>query len=293
MMSMFFMHTSTSPSRAPSSRHVQALRSVQGQGRYLLTTREFARAAGLEKTALSAKSALDRLTSAGFLATLDRRGRRLIVPPEHAHYGAPPVDWWLDDMLAALEPHYHVALLSAARHWGSAHHALQATQVMVAKPRRDLVVGKRKLCFFTKKSIASTPVVTVSNGVAPWRVSSREATLLDLLHHTARLGGLEAVARIVRDLHPRLDPAALTAALTALGQRASAQRLGFVLEHLGARAKVIDPVRRWLKADVRTTGKPLQAQQLDRGSVAEHALSDPTWLVRHDARHLRLLEELR
>jgi hypothetical protein len=28
----------------------------------------------------------------------------LIVPPEQSHYGAPPVDWWLDDLMEEQEP---------------------------------------------------------------------------------------------------------------------------------------------------------------------------------------------
>jgi len=70
--------------------------------------------------------ALQRLSRGGHIVLAQKKPATwLIVPPEQAHYGAPPVDWWLDDLLREQEPHYYLALLSAARFWGSAHYAYQ------------------------------------------------------------------------------------------------------------------------------------------------------------------------
>jgi hypothetical protein len=79
-------------------------------------------------------SALNRLAKAGLVVLLTKKPSTwLIVPPEQAHYGAPPVQWWLHDFLKTTDPDYYVALLSAARPWGSGHYALQTVQVALSR----------------------------------------------------------------------------------------------------------------------------------------------------------------
>lgn len=214
-----------------------ALRHIQSEARYFFEPDEFARRTGREPGSAAVKSALQRLARARRIALATKRPPGwLIVPAEHAHYGAPPVLWWLDDCLKRIEPDYYLALLSAARHWGSAHYAKQDVQVMVGKPRRALAPGRLSIIFFAKQGIRETPTLVVKSDVANWRVSTREATLLDLIRHQSAIGGLESVTRVVRDFSPALQVSALATALDALGQTPAAQRLGFLLDRLGSRA---------------------------------------------------------
>ena len=74
----------------------------------------------------------------------------------------------------------------------------------MGRPRLALRPGRLKVDFFSKRAIAETPTTLVTSGVAPWRVSTREATLLDLIRHQPVIGGIESVVRIAHDLIPKI-----------------------------------------------------------------------------------------
>ena len=266
----------------------EALRAIQSGSRYFFEMDEFARLVGRDASSPAVKKALHRLAKRGLIVLATKRPAGwLIVPAEQAHYGAPPVTWWLDDCLKRTAPHYYVALLSAARHWGSAHYAVQDTQVMVSKPRLPLTPGHLKVTFFSKRALPRTPTVMVTSGVAPWRVSTREATLLDLMRHQSSIGGIESVARIARDLAPEIESRGLTQSLDALGQVPVAQRLGYVFDRLGLK-KLVRPVAAWLESR-RTMLQPLELQvAADKEGLAV----DERWNVQYDTQRLHLFEEL-
>jgi len=267
-----------------------ALRSIQSEARYLFRAEELAQLAGREPHAVALKSALGRYSKLGRIASLSKHPSTwLIVPPEHQRYGAPPVQWWLDDFLAPIEPHYYLALLSAAHHWGSSHYALQSTQIMVSRPRQSHAVGRLELQFFFKKNLAQTPVVHESKSVAGFRVSTREATLLDLLRHQSKIGGLEAVARITRDLATGISDKGLTAALDAMDQVVSAQRLGFLLEALGLEQLAVT-VDSWL-GTARRSVRALEPAALPFAQGARMTTST-RWGIEHTPAQMNLLREL-
>lgn len=245
---------------------------------------EFAALTGREP-GHSVEQALQRLARAGQIAMLRKNPTRwVVIPPEQQHYGAPPVLWWLDDFLRREEPNYYVGLLSAARYWGSAHYAVQVTQVVVTKARRPLTVGKLRVDFVSKKNIVGTPVEIVRNGPDPWRVSTREATLLDLMRHLPAVGALEAVGRITRDFLPELRKEALLSALRAMNQKLAAQRLGFILEALGS-PQLAKTVADWLGSNLQNV------QPLERGTKGREL--NRKWRIRFTPQQLSLLQELR
>ncbi|UXH78712.1 type IV toxin-antitoxin system AbiEi family antitoxin domain-containing protein [Roseateles amylovorans] len=265
-----------------------ALRAIQQQSRYFFDAAEFAQLTGRASSS-SVDRTLRRLEAAGLIVRLSRRPSTcLIVPPEHAHYGAPPVTWWLDDCMRALGGGYYVALLSAARHWGSAHYAVQTTQVMLERSRGAITAGKLTVEFIAKRAVDDTPTVVVSNGVAPWRVSTREATLFDLVRHQSSVGGMESIARIARDLGPELSGDELTRAAHATGQVPVVQRLGFLLDRLQMR-QAANRMEDWL------SGRRVPVQTLTLGTSEngdESAQVDPRWRIRYNPQHLDMLREL-
>lgn len=264
-----------------------ALRSLQSKGRYIFRAEEFARLTGREPNSVAVKSALARLSKSGKVASLVRRPPTwLIVPPEQEHYGAPPVAWWLDEFLRPTEPSYYVALLSAARHWGSAHYAQQVTQVMVSRQRRPLDVGRLRIVFSHKTAAARTPTVVVNNNVAPFRVSTREATLLDLIRHYKDVGGLEAIVRVTKDFAPEVTADGLVDALNALAKPAAGQRLGFLLSNL--RPRLAAPIAKWLR------GRVTRRQALEPTEFAERhsTLYSAEWQIEYTERQYELIKEL-
>lgn len=288
------MFMQPSPARSKESDSSQsstaegALFSIQSQARYVFTPDEFAMLTGREPNSSALKMALQRLTRQGRIVLATKRPARwLIVPPEQASYGAPPVEWWLHDCLEDVEPAYYLALLSAARHWGSAHYALQTTQVMVSKPRLPIKVGRLQVEFHVKRSIAATPTVTARSKVAPIRVSTREATLLDLIRFQTSVGGVEAVCRVAKDFSKDMTADGLVSALDALDQVYAAQRMGFVLDHLNL-GKLAKVVSRWLQ------GKRLSKQPLAPSSTeaTDAGLLDPRWHIRYTPMQEMLFQEI-
>ena len=232
--------------------------------------------------------ALQRLSKQGHITLAGKRpGKWLIVPPEQAHYGAPPVQWWLDAYMQDVEPNYYLCLLSAARSWGSSHYATQRTQVMLSKARAPLKVGRLQVDFFVKRSIAATPTVRVRNAVAAVRVSTREATLLDLIRHQSDIGGPEAIARIAKDFSSELTSEGLQQALEALGQVPAAQRLGFLLDRLNLKREA-QVVKSWLDHKRRNP----QALELAATHPGYALTLDDQWGVWYTVKQRSLLEEL-
>lgn len=97
--------------------------------------------------------------------------------------------------------------------------------------------GGRTPAFFIqpRQSIFSTSI-PLRNGISATAVAP-QSTVLDLLGYVDHAGGLNQVATVLAELAERIDPEKLAeAARTApVGW---AQRLGYLLEHLGFDAKV-------------------------------------------------------
>jgi len=252
------------------------LRHIQGQARYLFTAAEFAKLTGRPSESAAVSVGLSRLAKQGKIAlAMKRPAKWLIVPPEHEHYGAPPVLWWLDVCMKQLGHSYYVGLLSAARHWGSGHYAIQAVQVLVEQPRAPIRVGKLMVDFTAKGGVERTPVVRVATAAAAYFVSTREATLLDLLRHQSIVGGVEAVARIAQDFSRKLTPLGIDAALNSLNQVSAAQRLGFLLERIGDKAGAAR-VEAWLSGKRR----PFVALSQEKAvGTSQLSLRDSRWNV--------------
>lgn len=265
-----------------------ALRYLQSRARYVFSLEDFARLTGRESQSENVRRVLARLEDRKLIAFVHRRPSLwIIVPPEHVHFGAPPVTWWLPDYMARLAPDYYICLLSAARQWGSSHYAVQVQQVMVPAPRTDIVVGRQRVTFFTKSEIEKTPVREVASEKSKVRVSTREATLLDLVRHQDKVGGIESIARIARDFAPDLTNNGMLTALDAMGQVTAAQRLGFLLERLGIVEQAI-LLSQWL-APRRKVPRAL-SESLDPGTEHEY---DARWQIRYLNRQLAILDEIR
>ena len=73
--------------------------------------------------------------------------------------------------------------------------------------------------------------IKVQTGHIP--VSSPEATALDLIHYSKRIGGLDRVLTVLQELGEAMEPEKLVEAAKADGTLACAQRLGFLLEKAG------------------------------------------------------------
>ena len=124
---------------------------------------------------------------------------------------------------------YYVALLSAAELHGAAHQRPQRFQVMVAKNRRPIECGEVRVQFVARQDLERTPVMERNTPRGRMRVSSPEATALELVGYADQCGGLDNVASVLsrarRDAERRklLEAARLCPIVWS-------QRLGYLLD---------------------------------------------------------------
>jgi len=204
--------------------------SLQAAGQYVLS-REYALAAlGVSDEAL--KKAVQRLVVKRRLAA-PRRGFFVIVPVEYREAGAPPPSWFLDDLMKFLGQPYYVGLLSAAALHGAAHQQPQEFQVVTKKQLRSITAGRGRIRFLRKLHLERTPTLEVKTETGTMRVSTPEATALDLLRYVEAAGHLGNVATVLAELAEKIDAELLAQAAKNEEELTTAQRLGYVLGHVG------------------------------------------------------------
>lgn len=194
------------------------------RGRYWASTGEITAQTGAGPDAV--RHGLARLRSQRRLFT-PARSFHVMVPPEYRSWGAVPAAWFIDPMMQHLGRDYYVGLLSAAAQHGASHQAAQTFQVMTDRHLEDRDFGRVRLRFHSSALVGQTPVEQVNTPAGTMAVSTREATVGDLVERPGDSGGLSNVATILREIG-ELDGAEL-ARLSTLRPRTHARRLGWLL----------------------------------------------------------------
>ncbi|MEI8241847.1 MAG: type IV toxin-antitoxin system AbiEi family antitoxin [bacterium] len=205
----------------------------------------------VNKTGLSVIAATNQLQRLhGRVARVSRHPSFfLIVESQHRSMGAPPVEWWLDAYFRWLGHPYYLALLSAAEIYNSAPQAILVKQVMTDTPRREISIGRIRLHFYVKRGIERTPVKQPSIAYAPIRVSTPEATALDMVRYATRIGGMGRALESLTPLLPLFCTSALKRALDAEDEAAVAQRLGYLIASAGQNG-LAEVVHQWLPSGI-------------------------------------------
>ncbi len=247
-------------------------------GRVAFSLEELTKQSGL--SAVAAKHQLLRLP--GKVIRVSRRQPFfLILGPEHRGMGAPPAIWWLQDYFDWLGRPYYVALQSAASLLGSNPQAVQVTQVMTDRPCRGIKLGRVQVRFFVKRDIERTPTQQLAHAPAPIFLSRPEATAFDLIRYASRVGGIERATETIAPFLPLLRVRELRHMLDSQNEPTVAQRLGFILEFIGAR-KLADAVHDWLPDRLETIPlSPLMGARRDFPVIER-------WRVLNNSRELGL-----
>lgn len=209
------------------------LSGLAASGRYHFTSSEAQSALGVSASATN--KALNRLAKQQLIAS-PARGFYVILPPEYRSLGCLPADQFIPALMEHLCQPYYASLLSAAQYYGAAHHRPQEFQVMIQKMYRPIQCGAVRVAFVVKKRLKDVPIQSFNTPRGTILVSSPEATAIDIIGYHYHVGGLDQVATILMELSEKIDPDKLIlAAQTA--PIAWAQRLGYLLEHVGAGEK--------------------------------------------------------
>ena len=248
----------------------QFLEHSQARGEFIVSVDQLAQAG--QMTHVAVRRQLEHL-SHRVRHLPGRPSAYIIVPPEHLARGAPPVAAWLDAYFRLRGQPYYVGLLSAAALHGSSSQALQVTQILTTKPRRPMDLGRLHVDFYVKKHLRQTPLSTLAGMPAPLAVSSPEATVLDLIAFSDRIGGIRRVTDVIVNLKGMISLVGLRAALHAETQTSIKQRLGYVLSILGL-DRMAEEVRRSLPKRLAVVPLQTQAPVAQRGNDARQP-----WMV--------------
>ena len=235
---------------APRARDI--INDLAAHGRYHFTSSEIRSALGVSEAA--ARQALSRLAAKGQIAS-PARGFYVIVPPEYRRLGCLPADQFIPALMRHRNVRYYVGLLSAAQYHGAAHHRPQEFQVVVERNRPEIICGAVRVAFVARHNLSAVPVERINNPRGTVRVSSVEATAIDLVGYMGRAGGLDRVAGVLSELGDAMDPERLVDA----SKSASilwAQRLGYLLEHSGGRDRTL-PLKEHVQQHARNFTKLL------------------------------------
>ncbi|HEX4044345.1 MAG TPA: type IV toxin-antitoxin system AbiEi family antitoxin [Gammaproteobacteria bacterium] len=183
---------------------------------------------------LALRAALRRLKQKGELAQ-PVHGFYVIVPPEYRILGCRPAEHFIHQLMQYLHAPYYVGLLSAAQHYGAAHHRPQQYQVVTNHPRRYILCGRIKIVFITKQKIEKTPTQPANTPQGIIIISTPEATTMDMVMYPHRCAGLDNVLTVLTDLVKKLDPNKLLQLTTDTDQIAWIQRLGYLLDLINAK----------------------------------------------------------
>lgn len=218
---------------------------LQQSGRYTFAREDAIRDLPLSPVAI--KRAAERLFAQGRVVN-PRRGFFVVVPLEYKSAGAPPASWFIDALMRFHGLPYYVGLLSAAALHGATSQQPQEFQVITNRQLRPAPVGRGRIRFLMKKNLERTPVTAVKTETGSMRVSTPEATAVDLVRYAEHAGGWNNVAEVLADLAEKIDPDRLAEAARTDDDVAAAQRLGYLLGQAGAEDKA-GPLLNWVEAE--------------------------------------------
>lgn len=225
------------------------LTRLQGSGRVSFTRSEARQALQISEGAFQKAAA--RLRQKHMLLS-PRHGFYVAVPPQFHSWEAPPPPWYIDDLMRHEGRPYYVGLLKAAELHGATHHAVMEFQVVTNRQLPKIRAGRSFITFHFRKDIESvlSAVESRKTDTGSMKLSSVELTVLDLIRYVHAAGGIDAVATALVDLGEKIDGEKL-AAIAVHFERATVQRLGYLLDRFGHSA----------------AAEPLHAQLLAQPSV--------------------------
>jgi predicted transcriptional regulator of viral defense system len=222
---------------------IEFIDSLTAKGSCTFTSKQAKQALGTSD--IATRAALRRLKQKGALAQ-PLHGFYVIVPPEYRVIGCRPADHFINELMEYIDAPYYIGLLSAAQHYGAAHHRVQEYQVITNQKRRPIICGQVKITFITRNSIDDVPIQKVKTAYTYIPASTPEATAMDLVIYPNRSGGLDNVMTVLSDLAEKIDIKMLIKLASETKEITWVQRLGFLFDLIEAK-HLSDPLAEIIK----------------------------------------------
>ncbi|OGQ17997.1 MAG: hypothetical protein A3B70_07110 [Deltaproteobacteria bacterium RIFCSPHIGHO2_02_FULL_40_11] len=238
------------------------IREFERQGKRIFSVSDAM--AQLKISRASVMAILTRLRRDKLIVTLTNGLYAILEPTEQTH-GLRPLRI-LAPFMKHLQTDYYVGLLSAANHWGAAHHKPQTLQVILPKRYFLKRLEKLKMRFFLKKYFSDIGIQIVKASFGYTKISSPELTALDIISYENDCGGFSNVCLVIRALIEEMNEKSLSTCYKNYPIMSSIQRLGYMMEKYSAPKKLMIPFKKWIRTQ-NPSPIPLYSKEKRKGSI--------------------------
>lgn len=196
-------------------------------------------------TAIAFKRAADRLQAKSKLLRV-QPGIVVPIPPEHRDRGAPPMVWFIDEVMRSRKTDYCVGLLSAAAFHGATHQAVQTFQILTANRIKPIKAGNDIISTIHKSDLSKFPYQQAQTDTGYFRLSTPEVTAFDVIRFHKQSGGYLHIPTVLSELSERLDAKKILQVSEIEPDISISQRLGHLLSWLG-HEKIVEPLKKRLE----------------------------------------------
>lgn len=181
----------------------------------------------------SLKFELLRLSEKGEIVNL-RKGFYLIITPRYSSAKKLPLQLYCEKLFKHLDRNYYVGLFSAAKFHGASHQQVQRDYLITEKPKfNDISKNTIDIRFFTTTYWSEKNIQQKKSDAGIFKISSPALTIVDLIHHQTKLGGINRMLATIEELTEELTESDLADLLSWYPNKSTLQRFGFLLEELG------------------------------------------------------------
>jgi predicted transcriptional regulator of viral defense system len=201
------------------------------------------------KDASAVTTDLAYLSEKGKILAL-RKGFYLIIPPRYSKLGIIPLELYVHKLFEHLNKSYYVGLYSAARLHGAAH---QQTQIefIVTQGSRMLDIRKKviSLDFFLTSNWPQANIIQKKSDSGYFNVSDPLLTIVDLLYHQRKLGGINRMLANIEELLEEVEQSQVDSLLKWYPHKSVIQRLGFLIEYITPESDLLHPIHEYLEQE--------------------------------------------
>jgi predicted transcriptional regulator of viral defense system len=196
----------------------------------------------------SLKFELLRLSEKGEIVNL-RKGFYLIITPRYSSAKKLPIQLYCEKLFKYLKRNYYVSLFSAAKFHGASHQQIQRDYLITEKPKfNDISKNTIDIRFFTTSNWTGKNILQKKSDAGIYKISSPALTIVDLIHHQTKLGGINRMLATIEELTEELTSSDLSELLSWYPNKSTLQRFGFLLEELGVEEEFQEMIYSELKA---------------------------------------------
>lgn len=180
----------------------------------------------------SLKFELLRLSDKGEIVNL-RKGFYLIITPRYSSSKKLPIQLYCEKLFNHLNRNYYVGLFSAAKIHGASHQQVQRDYLITEQPKFiDISKNTIDIRFFTTRNWPDKNIQQKKSEAGIYKISSPALTIVDLIHHQTKLGGINRMLATIEELAEELTSADMEELLDWYPNKSTLQRFGFLLEEL-------------------------------------------------------------